>query len=82
MISVACKGSCGTINPNPLDVAVVADRTSSMGDADIDKLVLGIKGMLQVMTPSQQFVSLGAIGRSAPTSTVGRRPRSRAPTAA
>ena len=69
IVSVACKGSCGTINPNPLDVAVVADRTSSMGDADIGKLVLGIKGMLQQMTPAQQFVSLGTIGRSAQTST-------------
>lgn len=69
IISVACKGSCGTINPNPLDVAVVADRTSSMGDADVAKLVTGIKGMLQQMTPSQQYVSLGSIGRSAQTTT-------------
>ena len=69
VVSVACKGSCGTINPNPLDVAVVADRTSSMGDADIGKLVLGIKGMLEQMTPAQQFVSLGTIGRSGQTTT-------------
>ncbi len=69
IISVACKGSCGTINPNPLDVAVIADRTGSMGAADILKLRDGIKGMLQQMTPSQQYVSLGAIGRSGSTST-------------
>ncbi len=33
VVSVACKGSCGTINPNPLDVAVIADRTLSMAQA-------------------------------------------------
>jgi hypothetical protein len=69
LISVACKGSCGTIAPNPMDVAVVADRTESMGNADITNMVAGIKGMLQQMTPSQQYVSLGTIGRSAPTAT-------------
>jgi hypothetical protein len=66
VISVACKGSCGTVPPNPMDVAIVADRTVSMGTADLTKLVAGIKGMLQVMTPSMQYVSLGTIGRSAP----------------
>jgi len=62
--SVACKGSCGTIPPNPMDVAVVADRTSSMLDADVIKMRDGISGMFQKMTPSQQYVSLGTIGRS------------------
>jgi Flp pilus assembly protein TadG len=65
-ISVACKGSCGTIAPNPMDVAVIADRTSSMNLSDVDAMVSGIKGMLQQMTPSQQYVSLGTIGRSDP----------------
>ncbi len=69
IISVACKGSCGTIAPNPMDVAVIADRTVSMADADVTKLVNGIKGMLQEMTPSQQFVALGTIGRSGQTTT-------------
>lgn len=69
VISVACKGSCGTINPNPLDVAVIADRTLSMGTGDVSDMLAGIRGMLQEMTPSQQYVALGAIGRSAPTTT-------------
>jgi hypothetical protein len=64
LVSVACKGSCGTIAPNPLDVAVVADRTISMGDPDILKLRDGINDMLKQMTPTQQYVSLGTIGRS------------------
>ncbi|WP_209714495.1 TadE/TadG family type IV pilus assembly protein [Marmoricola sp. OAE513] len=62
--SVACKGSCGTVPPNPMDVAVVADRTTSMTSTDVTAMVNGIKGMLKVMTPSQQYVSLGTIGRS------------------
>ena len=64
MTSVACKGSCGTIPPNPMDVAVVADRTGSMSSADITAMITGIKSMFQVMTPSQQYVALGTIGRS------------------
>jgi hypothetical protein len=69
--SVACKGSCGTIPLNPKDVAVVADRTGSMSSADITAMITGIKSMFQVMTPSQQYVAVGTIGRSAssPSST-------------
>lgn len=69
--SVACRGSCGTIPPNPMDVAVVADRTGSMSSTDVSSMIAGIKGMLKVMTPSQQYVALGSIGRassSAPSS--------------
>lgn len=67
--SVACKGSCGTIPPNPMDVAVVADRTTSMSTTDRNAMITGIKAMLKVMTPSQQYVALGAIGRSSTTAT-------------
>lgn len=69
--AVACKGSCGTIPPNPMDVAIVADRTGSMSSTDVNAMIAGIKGMLKVMTPAQQYVALGSIGRassSAPSS--------------
>ena len=66
---MACKGSCGTVAPNPMDVAVVADRTQSMGATDIASMVAGIKSMLEQMTPAQQYVSLGSIGRSQPLTT-------------
>jgi hypothetical protein len=62
--SAACKGSCGNIPINPMDVAVIADRTTSMLDGDVTAMITGIKGMFQVMTPSQQYVALGTIGRS------------------
>ena len=64
VVSVACKGPCGTIAPNPMDVAIVADRTGSMDPADLIAMRDGIKGMLQVMTPEQQYVALGTIGRT------------------
>jgi hypothetical protein len=63
--SVACKGSCGTVPLNPMDIAVVADRTGSMSSGDINAMIAGIKSMFQKMTPSQQFVALGTIGWSA-----------------
>ncbi|MGA8209189.1 MAG: hypothetical protein WB798_03435 [Nocardioidaceae bacterium] len=67
VLSVACKGTCGARISSPMDVAVVADRTGSMSTPDVDAMVAGIKGMLQVMTPAQQYVALGTIGRSATT---------------
>jgi Flp pilus assembly protein TadG len=60
--SSACKGGCGAASPNPLDVAIVADRTGSMSDTDRNEMVAGIKSMLEKMTPSLQFVSFGTIG--------------------
>ncbi len=69
LISVACKGSCGTVAPNPMDVAIVADRTLSMRSSDVSAMITGIKGMLQQMTPSQQYVTIGSIGRSHSTTT-------------
>ena len=75
-VSVACAGSCGSIAPNPMDIVVVADRTLSMteplgctlsGGSCRDyraDLVNGISSMLQVMTPEQQYVALGALGPS------------------
>ncbi len=50
LVSVACKGSCGTVAPNPMDVAVVADRTRSMSSNDVNEMVDGIRGMLREMT--------------------------------
>lgn len=65
--AVACKGSCGAIAVNPMDVVVVADRTPSMSPVDRLAMVNGIRSMLEVMTPAQQFVSLGTISRSMTT---------------
>ncbi len=63
--SIACKGSCGSQIPNPMDIVMVADRTGSMVAADRNAMVAGIKSTLQTMTKEQQYVALGTIGRSA-----------------
>jgi hypothetical protein len=62
--SVACKGSCGTESPNPLDVVIVADRTPSMADDDRDAMVDGIESVLLKMDPTQQYVALATIHKS------------------
>ncbi|GAA3673069.1 hypothetical protein GCM10023081_09290 [Arthrobacter ginkgonis] len=64
LASDACKGSCGAQVPNAMDIAMVADRTSSMSDPDRNLMVAGIKSTLQTMTKEQQYVALGTIHRS------------------
>ncbi|QCB96747.1 hypothetical protein E5206_07215 [Arthrobacter sp. PAMC25564] len=64
----ACRGSCGAQSPNPMNVAILADRTSSMSDTDLSSLQSGIQSTLQTMTKDQQYVALGTIGRSSSTS--------------
>ncbi|MGO4856115.1 pilus assembly protein TadG-related protein [Arthrobacter sp. 2MCAF14] len=65
--SNACHGSCGAQSPNPMNVAIVADRTGSMSDTDLSSLTSGIQSTLQTMTKDQQYVALGTIGRSSST---------------
>lgn len=60
----ACRGSCGALSPNPMDVVIVADRTGSMKKGDRDAMVAGIKNTLETMTKEQQYVALGTIRRS------------------
>ncbi len=64
VVSVACKGSCGSESPNPLDIVIVADRTPSMADPDREAMVDGIESVLLKMDPTQQYVALGTIHKS------------------
>lgn len=66
LTSVACKGACGSIPANPIDMVVVGDRTGSMGAA-IQNLEDAIEGLLEYLTPSQHRVAIGTIGRSSST---------------
>ncbi|WP_243056361.1 VWA domain-containing protein [Nocardioides sp. SR21] len=66
LTSVACKGACGSIPANPIDMVVVGDRTGSMGGA-IANLEDAMKGLLEYLTPAQHRVALGTIGRSSST---------------
>lgn len=66
--SLACKGSCGSETPNPLDVVIMADRTRSMTDANRNAMSLAIENMLLTMDPTMHYVALGAINKSVPVS--------------
>lgn len=67
--SVSCKGSCGTLMPNAMDIAFVADRTSSLDSTVFGNMKQGIKDTLSTMTPEYQFVTLGTIHKSATSGT-------------
>lgn len=62
--SAACKGSCGQEAPNPLDVVVMADRTTSMSDTDRGLMKTAILDSLKTMTPALHYVAFGALHKS------------------
>lgn len=82
--SAACKGMCGSIAPNPLDVVVIADRTPSMADSELEPNMQGafvnmkksLKEMLLTMNRDQQFVAFGTIAKSTPATCLTQEPSS------
>ena len=64
VVSAACKGSCGTEAPNPLDIVIMADRTPSMDDDDRKAMVNGIRNTLTTMDPTMHYVAFGTIHKS------------------
>lgn len=63
LVSAACKGSCGGAVATPIDFAIVADRTGSMGGA-IGALETAVTSLLEYLSPSLHHVALGTIGRT------------------
>lgn len=66
VVSIACKGPCGTDVENPMDVVIMADRTLSMEDGDRESMKSAIEDSLKVMDPRLQYVALGTLHKSAP----------------
>lgn len=68
--SASCKGMCGALAPNPLDIVVMADRTPSMnnGTSAFANMKQSLKDMLLTMNRDQQLVAFGTIAKSVPTS--------------
>jgi hypothetical protein len=66
LTSAACKGPCGAEIDAPGDIALVVDRTGSMGNADMNALVAASRTFLEGLTPSLHDVALGTLGRSNP----------------
>jgi Flp pilus assembly protein TadG len=76
--AAACRGICGTVTPNPLDIVVMADRTPSMQDnfssggwttpsGSFSSMKAGIEDMLGSMNQDQQYVAFGTLAISVPT---------------
>jgi len=73
--SVSCAKSCGSGGkPNPMNIAIVADRTPSMSMANVTvngvsmtayaAMQASIERSLETLTPEYQFVTLGTIHKS------------------
>lgn len=62
--STSCRGACGTLLPNAMDIAFVADRTTSLDSSVFTSMKNGISDTLKTMTPEYQFVTLGTIHKS------------------
>jgi Flp pilus assembly protein TadG len=78
--TASCVGTCGgEAAANPMDVVVMADRTPSMNGLT-STLASGIENMLAVMNPEQQYVALGTIAKSMPTSSCLTAKQTTAPT--
>ena len=65
--SSACKGACGETLPNPMDVVIMADRTTSMLKADREDMQAAIVSSLGVMDPTLHYVAFGALHKSKAT---------------
>jgi hypothetical protein len=66
--SSACRGSCGDTLPNPMDIVIMADRTTSMSDANRELMKSAIVSSLGVMDPTLHYVAFGALHKSKATS--------------
>lgn len=64
VVATACKGSCGSEIPNPMDIVIMADRTASMAYADRQAMKTAILDSLKTMTPSMHFVAFGTLHKS------------------
>ena len=64
MSSAACKGSCGDTLPNPMDIVIMADRTTSMSDTHREQMKTAIVDSLGVMDPTLHYVAFGALHKS------------------
>ena len=78
--SAACRGSCGSVTTNPLNVAVIVDRTGSTAayvdpvtktTGVVDDEVAAIQTMMQQMATKTQYLAIGTLGKSLAPSTAG-----------
>ena len=77
-ISAACRGACGGVTSEELDLVMIIDRTSSMCPEeddddddcpDLDNAKAAALSVLEVFDPTLQHVALGVLGPSRTDST-------------
>lgn len=68
--SMACRGPCGKGVYSPMNVVLMADRVIDIGLEYNQAMVAGYRGLLQQMDPSQQYVAVGYVARTATTARV------------
>jgi Putative Flp pilus-assembly TadE/G-like/von Willebrand factor type A domain len=56
----SCRGSCGAA-PNPMDVALILDRSGSMSDTDVTNARNAALTLLTIYTPPSQQIALLAL---------------------
>lgn len=66
--ATACKGGCGTPVLTPIDLAIIADRTSSMSAEALAAVQTGVQGMLKTFDPTNTQVAFGMNSLSKATS--------------
>lgn len=76
LTSAACKGPCGSEISTDGDIALVVDRTGSMGAADVAALQAASLSFLEGLDTTKHYVALGTLGRSNPSLTCPTRPSS------
>jgi hypothetical protein len=57
--ALACKGGCGSPVITPIDLAIIADRTSSMSNEALTAVKSGVQGMLTMFDPTNIQVAFG-----------------------
>lgn len=62
--SAACKGACGTKAPEPVDLVVVVDRTSSMSGVDTANAKVAADAVRKAYNPAEQWIGFGMLGPS------------------
>jgi hypothetical protein len=63
---IACKGGCGSPVLTPIDLAIIADRTSSMTSQAFTAVKSGVQGMLQMFDSTNTQVAFGMNSLSKP----------------
>jgi hypothetical protein len=72
--SAACKGPCGAVPDNPVDIVLIVDRSSSMNGVDTTNARDAAHSVRQMLNPNQQWLGYSMLGPSASTQTCITRP--------